>query len=272
VPRLSSTLRSAVSLLVTTLAFASAQSPGDGSTREQEQSSREQGHAELAPLRVLFIGNSLTTSNDLPALVEAIAAVESGPRFECEVVALPNYSLEDHWRQGDAVRAIRRGGWSVVVLQQGPSSLDESRVLLVEYAERFAGEIRRVGARPALYMVWPSQARRADFERASASYAAAARAVDGVLLPAGDAWRRAWRLDADLPLYGPDGFHPSRLGSILGALIIYRGLVSGSTSASEEPAPDATRPLPWALPLGVEVSVASTLERAAAAAQAASTE
>ena len=121
---------------------------------------------------MLFIGNSLTAANDLPAMLEAIAAAERGPRFECKVVAAANYSLEDHWRQGDAVRAIRRGGWSVVVLQQGPSSLDTSRALLVDYAQRFAEEIRRAGASTALYMVWPSQERRSDFERVSASYAA----------------------------------------------------------------------------------------------------
>jgi hypothetical protein len=82
-----------------------------------------------------------------------------------------------------------------------------------------------------------------------------------VLLPAGDAWRRAWRLDPDLSLYGPDGFHPSRLGSILAALVIYGGLVSGNPSVSGEPT-DATGSPAWAQALGVEAGVASTLERA----------
>jgi hypothetical protein len=220
------------------------------------------GASSGARLRVLFIGNSLTSANDLPGLVEAIAAAEKGPRFECETIALPGFSLEDHWNQGDAVRAIRRGGRSVVVLQQGPSSLDESRVLLVDHAKRFADEARRAGARPALYMVWPSRARSADFDRVSASYASAAKAVDGVLLPAGDAWRALWRLDPELELYGPDGFHPSRLGSVLAALVIYRRLVSASAPAAEEPQPGAARPLAWARALDVEAGIASMLERA----------
>jgi hypothetical protein len=222
-------------------------------------SSLEQEHDEPAPLRVLFIGNSLTYANDLPAMAEAIAAAEQGPRFECEVVALPNYSLEDHWNQGDAVRAIRRGGWSVVVLQQGPSALNESRALLVQYAKRFAAEIERVGAVPALYMVWPSRARSFDFERVSASYAAAAKAVGGVLLPAGDAWRKAWRLDPELALYGSDDFHPSRLGSILAALVIYRRLVSATAPGIVETTPDTHE---WALALDVEAGVATMLDRA----------
>jgi len=157
------------------------------------------------------------------------------------------------------VRAIRRGGWSVVVLQQGPSALDESRVLLIDYTKRFAAEIERVGARPALYMVWPSRARSFDFERVSASYAAAAKAVGGVLLPAGDAWRKAWRLDAGLALYGPDDFHPSRLGSALAALVIYRRLSSGGPPATWEATPEPA----WAPALGIEPDVAVTLDRAA---------
>jgi hypothetical protein len=179
-------------------------------------------------IRVLFVGNSLTTTNNLPLLVEALAEKAASERIESRVVAFPNYSLEDHWNRGDAKRTIAEGGWSVVVLQQGPSALPESRVLLIDYARRFNAEAQRVGARTALYMVWPAQARLGDFEGVRASYAAAAREIRGLLLPAGDAWRAAWRRDGRLPLYGNDGFHPSALGSYLAALVIYQQLTGRS--------------------------------------------
>jgi hypothetical protein len=171
-----------------------------------------------AALSILFIGNSLTATNDLPGTVEAVGS-RAGAELRCTAVAKPGFSLEDHWNDGEARRAIARGVWSYVVLQQGPSALPESRVLLNEYARRFDGEIRRVGARPALLMVWPSLDRRGDFEAVSQSYAGAAALIGGDLLPAGDAWRAAWRRDVRLPLYGPDGFHPSPLGSKLAALV-----------------------------------------------------
>src|SRR5690242_1674903 len=104
--------------------------------------------------RVLFIGNSLTTANDLPGLVARLASASNQP-FESRTVAFGNYSLEDHWNRGDARRAIAEGGWSFVVLQQGPSALPESRVLLRTYARRLGDEAQHVGARTALYMVWP---------------------------------------------------------------------------------------------------------------------
>ena len=174
-------------------------------------------------VRVLFIGNSLTAGNDLPATVQALAAA-SGARIEYTAIAKPNFSLEDHWNDGEARRAIERGRWTFVVLQQGPSALPESQVLLLEYTRRFDAVIRASGARPAMYMVWPSRARAADAAGVSRSYGAAARAVSAVLCPAGDAWQAAWRTDPDLPLYGSDAFHPSPLGSTLAAIVIVEAL------------------------------------------------
>jgi hypothetical protein len=182
------------------------------------------GSAPVAQLRVLFIGNSLTYTNDLPAIVEALAAASGKERFKYKVVAFPDHSLEDHWKRGDARKMIAEGGWDVVVLQQGPSALRESRVLLLEYTRRFAEEIRRAGAKPALFMVWPSKIRSGDFDGVRDSYALAAKEVSGLFFPAGEAWRAAWRRKPDLALYSQDGLHPSLLGSYLSAAVIYQQL------------------------------------------------
>jgi len=182
-----------------------------------------------ADLNVLFIGNSLTYTNDLPAIFEALAEAE-GVAVSRGVVAFPNVALEDHWSLGDARGAIARGGWDVVVLQQGPSSLPENRANLIEWSGRFAAEIRSAGARPALYMVWPASTRPGDFDAVSESYRQAAAAVDGLLVPGGEAWRAAWRRDPALGLYGPDGFHPSATGSYLVALTMLEELAGRSST------------------------------------------
>jgi hypothetical protein len=75
---------------------------------------------------VLFIGNSLTAANDLPAMIEAVAA-QAGVSVTTRTIAFPDFSLEDHWNDGRAVRAIREGNWTLIVLQQGPSSPPESQ-------------------------------------------------------------------------------------------------------------------------------------------------
>lgn len=175
------------------------------------------------PARILFVGNSLTYQNDLPGMVSMLAR-SVGRKLVCESVALPDYGLEDHWQSGDARKAIAGGGWDIVVLQQGPSALPASRRLLVDYTKRFDAEIKKAGARTAIYMVWPSRQRRGDFEAVSQSYRAAAEAVGATLLPVGEAWRAAWAVDGGLPLYAADGFHPSGAGTYLAALVVYRHL------------------------------------------------
>lgn len=73
-------------------------------------------------------------------------------------------------------------------------------------------------------MVWPASNRLFDFDGVSESYRTAAEQIGGVFLPAGDAWRAAWRREASTLLYGPDGFHPSVLGTYVAALVIAGGL------------------------------------------------
>jgi hypothetical protein len=156
----------------------------------------------------------------VPDLVARLAAAASQP-FQHRTVAFDGYSLEDHWNRGDARRAIAEGSWSIVVLQQGPSALPSSRTLLRDYVRRFDGEARRIGARTALYMVWPAVDRRGDFEDVKLSYSTAAHDVDGLFIPGGEAWREAWRRDQRLELYGSDGFHPTLAGSYLVALVMF---------------------------------------------------
>jgi len=172
--------------------------------------------------RVLFIGNSLTEANGLPAMVETLSRQGGGTPIATASVVFDGFSLEDHWNQGTAPRRIAEGGWSIVVLQQGPSSLPESQAALREWTARFDTVIRASGGRTALYMVWPESNRRDAFDAVSRSYARAAEDVSGMLLPVGEAWRGAWRRDSEVPLYGPDGFHPTATATYLAALVIYQ--------------------------------------------------
>ena len=172
--------------------------------------------AEPAPLRVLFIGNSLTAANDLPEMVAALAASTSPAlAFSQQSLTVPGFSLEDHWHRGEARRLLKSERWTHVVLQQGPSSLMESQVLLREYAARFAGEARANGTAVVLYGVWPERARLRALDAVTASYARAAEDAKGALVAAGEGWRAAWARNPSLALYGPDDFHPSPLGGAL---------------------------------------------------------
>lgn len=187
-----------------------------------------------AGARVLFIGNSLTEGNDLPGLVRALAGA-AGLDWHVEAQLLSGAGLQDHWERGLAQSRIRSGHWDAVVLQQGPSSLPESRANLRQWAAEFDLVVRAAGGRSALYMVWPDRSRFAWFDRVRDSYALAARDLEGWFLPAGEAWRAAWAEAPGLELYGGDGFHPTAAGSWAAALTIVGGLSGRSIAGLPAP-------------------------------------
>jgi hypothetical protein len=209
---------------------------------------------------ILFVGNSLTSTEDLPGLVEGLASAVGRP-LQTASIAVAGYSLEDHWNQGDALRSIDRGGWSVVVLQQGPSSLEESRILLRRDTARFDQRVRAVGARTALFSVWPESSRQSAFPAVAESYSLAAADVGGIYFPVTQAWLNAWERDPSLPLYSADGFHPGAQGSYLAALVIAAVLTGAPPQSMPERVvrPDGTA-------LSIPADAATILKVAAAAA------
>lgn len=181
-----------------------------------------------ATTRILFVGNSLTYYNDLPGMVKALADSAGITGVQTAQIAKPDYALEDHWIDGQARRVIEAGGWTHVVMQQGPSSVLANRAHLRQWAATFADLIRTKGGVPAMFSVWPALDNFSTFEASIESYRLAAEDINGLFLPAGEAWRAGWRRDSDLLLYGPDTFHPSVEGSYLAALTIFGGIFDRS--------------------------------------------
>lgn len=168
--------------------------------------------------RVLFVGNSLTYTFDIPGIVADFAESLGETPLVYKTVAFPNFALEDHWYTGIA-ESIEPHDWDLVVMQQGPSSLAASAEHLRIWTVKLDSVAKAHGARSALYQVWPSNQYLGSFTAVRESYRNAALAVDGMFIPAGEAWRAAWQEDAGFALYGSDGFHPSALGAYLAALV-----------------------------------------------------
>ena len=188
--------------------------------------------AGAATTRILFIGNSLTSSPDVPARVAKLAAA-TGRSVDVATVAFPDFSLDDHRKDGRALEAIRHG-WDVVVLQQGTSARPASRAELIESMKYFAKEIRAAGARPALFMAWATEKRRQDFPPAIQNHRDAAAAANATLLPVGEAWLRVLMKDRGIELYS-DALHASADGAALAAMTIYMGLLpAGPDEFTEE--------------------------------------
>lgn len=169
-------------------------------------------------VRLLFAGNSLTYWHEIPELVKrlAVAAGKTAPVVLDR--SAPNYGLEDHWTEGTVQRDLESGAWTLLIMQQGPSTLPESGVNLMQWVGNFATKARAHGTRPAVFATWAPAG--AAFQDGVTHYRAAADAAKSAFYPASEAWLEAWRLDPQIPLYSKDDFHPSPTGSLLAALVI----------------------------------------------------
>lgn len=168
--------------------------------------------------RVLFIGNSLTYTHNLPRTIADLARSVDETPLVYRTVAYPDYALEDHWFS-DIESDIRRGDWQLVVMQQGPSSLLANQEHLRVWSQRLDGVVKDVGARSALYQVWPSVIYLGSFDAVRTSYRNAALNVGGMFIPAGEAWQTVWAADSGFAFYSGDGLHASRLGTYMTALV-----------------------------------------------------
>jgi hypothetical protein len=221
-----------VAARVTSMMLALAATGGGAACHDATKPSSE--------LNVLFIGNSLTLQNGLPGVVAALAAAD-GRSISVATDAVPGTALIDHVNYGDALSVIQGSSWDYVILQQGPSRYAICLDTTVMALQALDEAIRGVGGAPALLMVWPtvSDSGNGGFDIVRESYQEAAKAVDAMFLPAGEAWRIAWRTDPSLQLYGPDGFHPAPMGTFLAALVIYERLTGRDA-----------RDLPTSVPIG----------------------
>ncbi len=177
-------------------------------------------------VRVLFVGNSYTYTNDLPRIVVAVAAAR-GVEVEAGDLTAPNAAIEDHVLSG-ALSSRLVEGWDWVILQQGPSSQPDSRIHLRQWASEAAHLARAAGARVALMSVWPALQNAHTWRDAELSYRLAAASAGGCVIPVATAWRLARDQAPGLPLYLPDRLHPTPEGSLLAALTIVRGLRGGA--------------------------------------------
>lgn len=175
--------------------------------------------------RVLIVGNSLTYTNDLPGTINTIAR-QAGVSLTVESVTGGGLALIDHLTGStNAAQRIKEGGWGTIVLQQGPTTVGLCRDSLVLWTQLFAERASAVHANVALFMTWPALGvSPGGFDDVRVSYQAAAFAVNGIFLPAGEAWRAAMRADASIAPYGDDNFHPSEIGTYLAALTIFERL------------------------------------------------
>ena len=180
--------------------------------------------------RVLFVGNSYTYFNNLPAIFAALAE-SSGRRVEVRMTAPGGWRLKDHWEKGEARALLRTAKWDYVVLQDqstlGVNYFVEGTVhvstdeVFRPYADKWVSAIRDAGGEPVFYLTWARRSVPEDQAALSAAYIRAARSTRSSLAPVGIAWKDARDRFPDIDLFQKDDSHPSPAGSYLAACVLF---------------------------------------------------
>lgn len=172
---------------------------------------------------ILFIGNSLTYTNNLPQLIKTYAK-RKGLKINTKMVAFPNYAIEDHWNDGQIQKLISSKNYDFVILQQGPSSQNDGREMLIEFGKKYSSLCKSNNAKLCYFMVWPSLTYYHSFDNVIKNYTDAASVNNSILLPVGKVWKDYVDSTNNTEYYGSDGFHPSIKGSQISAKVILEHL------------------------------------------------
>src|SRR5687767_12450072 len=128
-------------------------------------------------MRLLFIGNSLTFVNNLPGLIQRLAAAGGGHSdvLEVESVVRGGATLLGHLYTGDAVARIRdrSAGW--IVLQEQSTRPIDSPPLFGMAARALAREVHAAAARTLLFLTWARRGHPSDQATLDESFRAVAR-------------------------------------------------------------------------------------------------
>ncbi|QDU83958.1 hypothetical protein Pla163_10590 [Planctomycetes bacterium Pla163] len=209
------------------------------------------------PLRVLFLGNSYTQVNDLPGLLEQLAA-SLGRTLETDrntpggnTLGVPQGNGGQHVSNPVSLQKIASGNWDAVVLQD-QSTMPTIQAMLDTYTrpavQSLESDVRAASpaARVVLYMTWGREngggpfcvgsacsPAFGDFDAMQSSLAAAyaslaETAVDAEVAPVGLAWQRHLGGAQPADLFAADGSHPSLAGSYLAACVFYARLFDAS--------------------------------------------
>jgi len=172
------------------------------------------------PTRLLFIGNSYTSRNQLPRLLSDLAAAAEHPtRVEFDLIFAGGASLKRHWNAGIAQQRLANQSWNYVVLQEQSTLPVKNPGRYHENVRLFAPEIARRGAKTALYLTWSRQKAPETQDRITRAVEEIAAEIGAVVVPVGPAWHAAMARHIDIALYTEDGSHPTAAGSYLAACI-----------------------------------------------------
>lgn len=188
-------------------------------------------------MKILFIGNSYTFFNDMPAMLEALA-LENGNEIIQHSVTKGGRHLYENLQDGDAYgekikELITQNDYDVLILQE------QSFFAIVDF-DKFVYGVKALkelvkAKRTILYSTWGRKTGSPKLEelgltseemteKLTKAYISASSITNSEISPVGTAFLKIARAMPETDLYKPDLSHPSYIGSAVGAICHYRAI------------------------------------------------
>ena len=201
------------------------------------------GNLHARKLRVLFIGNSYITTNNLPQLLGLVVSSQ-GDTLISDISAPGGFTFKNHFENTTTRSKIATGNWDFVVLQaqsQEPAFPDEQVAAeTFPYAQKLDSLIDAANpcTETAFFMTWGRKNGDASNcpiyppictfggmqDKLSERYLQMADFCGGITIPVGEVWRKMRTQYPGEELYNADGSHPALSGTYLASLVFYHSL------------------------------------------------
>ena len=169
-------------------------------------------------IKMLFIGNSFTQRNNLPGLLAELAGARN-LAIQHELISVGGASLRTHWNAGLAAKAIAKGGYDYVVLQEQSTLPVGNAGRMAENVRLFDEAIKRTGSKTVLYMTWARQHAPETQAAIAEAYNSIGEELGAIVVPVGLAWQNYLARHDQPVLHDRDQSHPTLAGSYLAACV-----------------------------------------------------
>lgn len=203
------------------------------------------------PLKVLFIGNSYTASNNLATMFEQLA-LSKGDTVRAFSVNPGGYTFQLHTQYPATLQMIDSMDWDFVVLQEQSQlpSFPPPQVAtdVYPYARQLDSLIRLNNSctETVFFMTWGRKygdAANCTFyppvctfigmqQQLRNSYVTMANDNQALVAPVGEAWRRSWMSDSTINLWISDNSHPDVPGTYLATCVFYSTIFRKSSAGA----------------------------------------
>ena len=193
---------------------------------------------------VLFIGNSLTFSNDMPKMFQNIA-VSFGKSIYVDTVVKGGKSISYHASQKRTYRKIKSRKWNYVVIQGFSLEFAQPKEIIdsitIPNLKKIVDSVRFYNpcSKIILYETWGYKLGEetldsaGDYTQMQQKIKKQTKRVADIfrlgICPVGEVWRKVRMTDENIELYKPDNYHPNRTGSYLSACTFYTTIYGESS-------------------------------------------